>query len=106
MYDLGNAVAQAFYMTTQEQRRNVNTSPELRFTYADLLKIDSDALLLASYLENEHPSVCNGSIPKSKDWYTLLKLALTHRPVDRQTKTVDKSLKSVEKPVKKPVDNL
>lgn len=89
MYDFGDQVAEAFKVTSIDQRRYVFENPEKRFPYAELLNISSDALLVASFLENEHPSVCLGARPRSQNFDILLKLALSYEPVDKVNQSVD-----------------
>lgn len=87
---IGDAVAQAYTITSLDQRRTVADEFDQGRThnlnaYADLLQISSDALLLASLLEAEHPAVCNGAgRPKHNNFGKLLKEINAYKPVDNQ----------------------
>jgi len=96
----GNQVVEAFAKTNKEQREAVaeNLAGPARHywkAYAALLKIDADALLVASLLEVEHESVCTPrGLPKFKSYTKLRPLALKYalRPVDKSAETVDNSV--------------
>lgn len=100
----GDEVVWAWARTTAPQRRMVFEDwTQGQATYhlkvAGLLHLIPDALLLASLLEHEHPSVCfpNGR-PKTKHYGQLARL-MQAWAVDNSAKPVDNSQKSVDKSV-------
>lgn len=104
----GDEVVTAFVMTSLEQRERVyedwTAGRQVIYRhYADLLRIDCNALLLASLLQFNHPSVIGPRGPLAKRYDLLMDLALAH-PVDNCPETVDNPPETVDKVGENPVD--
>lgn len=76
----GDDVTTAYAMTTADQRGQVarnylhNERP-LHTEFAGLLRINADALLIASLLDVEYPAICKPSgAPRSTNYGELLEL--------------------------------
>lgn len=104
----GDDVVYAWVMTTRAQREAVmedwhDGRKKYHKDISTLLFLKEDALLLACFLEFEHPCVClpNGR-PRETHYGKLLQLMLKH--VDNLQKSVDNYVISVDKSVYSPVD--
>lgn len=106
----GDEVVYAWSQTTLAQREMCMEDWEHgRRKYhrdvATLLWLDSDALLLACFLEFGHPSVCNpNGTPMGCHYGKLRDRMLAFLLVDNSSKTVDNSPNPVDKSVENSVD--